>query len=386
MERGNMSVRRARSSRRRFRGQPWTRHAAKLPDKIGWLSVVQMKAFRTGLVGTLGVGLGILIWGAISSLSTVLSYIGISLFIALGLDPVIRWLERKRLPRPAAVAVVLVGLLAVTAGVLFLVIPRIIEQTRNLIEQAPTMVHQLSASGWVQHIQQLLGGLVDVNALVRSAGTFLSDPTNLVAIGGGLLAVGQGLAGGVTGLLIIIVLTLYFIVSMRGMKRALYQLVPASRRKKFAEVTEDISAAVSSYVIGQLILAALNGILSAIVLTTVGAPIPLLLSLLAFLGALVPLVGTVVSAIIITLVCVVASPQTALIVGIYYLIYMQVEAYILTPRIMNQTVSVPGALVVIAAITGGTLAGILGALVAIPLAASALIIIRKILIPRQNTR
>ena len=65
---------------------------------------------------------------------------------------------------------------------------------------------------------------------------------------------------------------------------------------------------------------------------------------------------------------------------------MQVEAYILTPRIMNQTVSVPGALVVIAAITGGTLAGILGALVAIPLAASALIIVRKILIPRQNTR
>ena len=130
----------------------------------------------------------------------------------------------------------------------------------------------------------------------------------------------------------------------------------------------------------------LNGGLSAIVLTIVGAPIPLLLSLLAFLGALVPLVGTVASAVIITLVCLVASPQTALIVGIYYLIYMQVEAYILTPRIMNQTVAVPGALVVIAAITGGTLAGILGALVAIPLAASTLIIIRKILIPRQNTR
>ncbi len=381
-----MRVKRARPLRSRFRGQPWTRRLEKMPERTGWLSVVQMKAFRTGLVGTLGVGVGILIWGAVSSLSTVLSYIGISLFIALGLDPVIRWLERRHLPRPAAVAVVLAGLLAVTAGILFLVLPRIIEQTRNLIEQAPSIVAQVSASGWVKQMQQLLGGVLDVNALVKSAGNFLSDPKNLVTIGGGLLAVGQGLAGGVTGLLIIVVLTLYFIISLRGMKKALYQLVPASRRKKFAEVTEDISGAVSSYVIGQLILAVLNGFLSAIVLTIVGAPVPLLLSLLAFLGALVPLVGTVASAVIITLVCLVASPQTALIVGIYYLIYMQVEAYILTPRIMNQTVSVPGALVVIAAITGGTLAGILGALVAIPLAASALIIIRKILIPRQNAR
>ena len=109
----------------------------------------------------------------------------------------------------------------------------------------------------------------------------------------------------------------------------------------------------SSYVIGQLILAVLNGVLSAVVLTIVSAPVPLLLSLLTFLGALVPLVGTVASAVIIILVCLVASPQTARIVGIYYLIYRQVEAYILTPRIMHQTISVPGALVVTTAITRG---------------------------------
>ncbi len=379
-----MRVNKARKSGNGLRGQARTPPAATAPAKTGWLSIVQMKTFRTGLVGTLGVGVGILIWGAVSSLSTVLSYIGISLFIALGLDPIVRWLEKWRLPRPAAVAVVLAGLLAAVAGLLFLVIPRIIGQTRSLIEQVPTLVAQASASDWVRQLQQLLGGFLDVNALVSSAGTFLSNPANLVAIGGGLLSVGEGVAGGAAGLLITVVLTLYFVVSLRGMKRALYQLVPASRRKKFAEVTEDISRAVSSYVIGQLILAVLNGVLSAIVLTIVGAPIPFLLALLALIGALIPLVGTVISAVIITLVCLIASPQTALIVGIYYLIYMQVEAYILTPRIMNRAVSVPGSLVVVAAITGGTLAGILGALVAIPIAASALIIIHKVVIPRQN--
>ena len=143
----------------------------------------------------------------------------------------IRWLERKHLPHPAAVVVVLAGLLVVTAGILFLVIPRIIEQTQNLIEQAPIIVAQVCARGWVKHIQQLLGGFLDVNALVKSTGDFLSDPTNLATIGGGLLAVGEGVAGGVTGLLLIVVLTLYFIISLRGMKKALYQLVPASRRK-----------------------------------------------------------------------------------------------------------------------------------------------------------
>lgn len=381
-----MIVNKGPTSKIRPYGHTRIRPAPAVSAKTGWLSVVHIKAFQTGLVGTLGVGVGILIWGVVSSLSTVLSYIGISLFIALGLDPVVRWLERRRLPRPAAVAVVVTGLLAAAAGLLLLVTPRIIAQTQSLMTQLPTIVAQASASHWVGQMQQLLGAFLNVNALVESAGIFLSNPANLVKIGGGLLAVGEGVASGVTGLLIVVVLTLYFVITLRSMKRALYQMVPATRRKKFTEVTEDISGAVSSYVIGQLILAVLNGVLSAIVLSVVGAPIPLLLALLAFFGALIPLVGTVISAVIITLVCLIASPPVAVIVGIYYLIYMQVEAYVLTPRIMNQTVSVPGSLVVVAAITGGTLAGILGALVAIPMAASALIIIRRVVIPRQNAR
>jgi len=131
-------------------------------------------------------------------------------------------------------------------------------------------------------------------------------------------------------------------------------------------------------------LASINGVLSLIFLSIIGAPFPILLAFIAFLASLVPLVGTLTGAIIITLTCLTASPATAIAAGIYYLVYMQVEAYVLSPRIMNRAVAVPGALVVIAAVAGGTLGGVLGALVAIPVAASLIIIVEKVIFPRQD--
>jgi predicted PurR-regulated permease PerM len=111
------------------------------------------------------------------------------------------------------------------------------------------------------------------------------------------------------------------------------------------------------------------------------------LAFVAFLFSLIPLVGTLSGSFIIVLVCLIpglGSPLTGLVAAIYYLIYMQVEAYVLSPNIMRRAVAVPGAVVVIAALAGGSLLGILGALIAIPVAASILLIIKQVLIPRQN--
>jgi predicted PurR-regulated permease PerM len=113
------------------------------------------------------------------------------------------------------------------------------------------------------------------------------------------------------------------------------------------------------------------------------------LAVIAFFFSLIPLVGTLTGSAIIVLTCLIpglGSPLTALVALIYYAIYMQVEAYVLSPRIMNRAVSVPGAVVVIAAPAGGSLLGLLGALIAIPVAASILIIYRQVIIPRQNER
>lgn len=183
-----------------------------------------------------------------------------------------------------------------------------------------------------------------------------------------------------------LILTLYFMASLKNIKRMAARFVPAYRRPRFTELTDDVSGAVGRYVIGQVGLALINGILSLIFLSIIGAPLPALLALIAFIGSLIPMVGTLIGAIINTLICLFASPLTALVAGIYYLVYMQVEAYILSPRIMNKAVAVPGAIVVIAAVGGGTIGGVLGALVAIPVAASAIIIIQKVVFPAQDRK
>ncbi|KQM59771.1 hypothetical protein ASE64_08190 [Agreia sp. Leaf210] len=346
---------------------------------------MRINAFRIGLVGGLGVLVSILIGGVIGQLTTVLIYVGVALFLALGLDPLVSWLERK-LPRWAAIMVVFAGVILAFAGLLLTIIPVIVEQISNLIANFPDIVNRVVDSDFVKTTERQLSGVVDFDSVAKSVTDFVSDPNNFVNLGGGILAVGAGVASGVTGAVVVLILTLYFLASLRSIKRVTYRFVPSSKRAGFIDVSEDITSAVGRYVVGQVSLAAVNGVLSAIFLWIIGAPQFVLLAFIAFLFSLVPLVGTLTGSIIIVLTCLFASPLTALVALIWYLVYMQVEAYFLSPRIMNRAVSVPGAVVVIAAVAGGTLGGILGALVAIPVAASTIIIIQKIVFPRQEQK
>ncbi len=216
--------------------------------------------------------------------------------------------------------------------------------------------------------------------------TFLKDPTNLSQIGNGVLSFSSGLAATFTGITIVLILTLYFMASLRNMKSLAARFVPAYRRDGFRDILEDVCGAVGRYVIGQVSLALINGILSLIMLSIISAPLPALLALIAFLGSLIPMVGTLTGSIINSLVCLIAGPTTAIIAFIYYLVYMQIEAYILNPRIMSRAVSVPGSIVTIAAVGGAALGGVLGALVAVPVAASIIIIVQKVLFPAQDTK
>lgn len=343
----------------------------------------KINPFTFGLVGTLGVLVALLIGAVIGQLATVLVYIGVALFLALGLDPIVRFLERK-LPRPAAVTTVVLGVIIVFAGIMLAIIPILIDQIATLVKDAPGMVQDFTNSAWFLHFTDQYGDSVD--EAIQGALKFVQDPNNLTQIGGGLLAVGAGIAGGVTGVMIVLILTLYFMASLRAMKSVAARFVPAYARQRFSELLEDVSGAVGRYVIGQVSLATINGVLSLIFLSIVGAPMPALLALVAFIGSLIPLVGTLSGSIINTLLCFFVSPTTALITGIYYLVYMQIEAYVISPRIMSKAVAVPGAIVVIAAVGGGSLGGVLGALVAIPVAASAIIIIQKVLFPAQDAK
>lgn len=342
-------------------------------------------AFRAGFVGMLGVGLALLLISAVTSLATVLLYIGVALFLALGLDPVVRWLEVKGMPRWAAILTVVVVVLGGFVALMLTTIPSLIDQVTHFFTSVPDLIKQIQSQDWVKNLDAQIGSAVDVNAVLAAVSDFFKDPKNLGTLAGGALAVGVGIASGVTGTIVVVILTLYFTASLQMMKNFTYSLVPSTKRDTFIRLSEQIVTGVGKYVGGQVVLALMNGVLTFIFLTIVGGKVAIVFAFIAFLLALIPLVGTVAAATIITvselLLC---GPETAIAVGIYYLIYMQIEAYVFSPRIMNKAVSVPGSIVVIAALAGGTLLGIFGALIAIPIAASINLIIKEIVIPMQE--
>ncbi len=346
--------------------------------------------FRLGLFGGLGVLVAVGIGATIGSLATILTYVGAALFLALGLDPLVTWLEKHRFPRWLAILTVLVAVLGVFAGLIFAIIPVITEQVQNAIRTVPGLISGIADGSIAEDVQSALPWL-PVADLLDQAQLAIKN-LDLTTIGGGVLTVGIGIATGVTGAIVVLILTLYFVSSLSSIKRGLYQLVPASKRPKFIDIAEQIAAAVGRYVIGQGSLALANGILSFIVLTfifPIWVPVQYsaLLAFIAFLGSLIPLVGTLSASIIITLSVYLFndfSVVALITVAAWYVVYMQVEAYVLNPRIMARAVKVPGVVVVIAALVGGTLLGILGALIAIPVAAAVQLIIREVIVPRQN--
>ncbi|HKP08432.1 MAG TPA: AI-2E family transporter [Microbacterium sp.] len=349
--------------------------------------------FRTALLATLGVGLGLLLIGSIQNLQTILLYVGTALFLSLGLDPIVAWLERRKLPRWAAVLITILGVLAVFAGIILMVVPIIVQQIGQLVSTIQDLAEKGEFDDPVGAIQDWLHAVFpalnvdEVWGYIEDWYASLDVGAIGSEVGGSIIAIIGALIAGFAGAFIVLILTIYFTASTPNLKRAVYQLVPASKRARFMDLGEQITDSVGYYVIGQVTLGLINGVLSAIFLTIIKAPFPAVLAVIAFFFSLIPLVGTLTGSIVIVFTClVVGSPSTALIAAIYYLIYMQIEAYVISPRIMGRAVAVPGAVVVIAALAGGSLLGLLGALVAIPVAASILIIYRQVVIPRQNER
>jgi predicted PurR-regulated permease PerM len=347
-------------------------------------------AFRLGLFGGLGVLVAVAIGGGIQVLGPIITYVGAALFLALGIDPAVSWLERQKLPRWLAILVVLVGILAVFAGLVLAIIPVIADQVGKLIAAAPDIIDAVTndkavAQWWSANLGWI-GTYDDAKAQIVD---FVNK--NLGDITAGVVNTVFGIASGAFGAVIVLILTLYFVASLSTIKRGLYQLIPATRREKFIDIAEQISDSVGKYVRGQVVLGLSNGIFTLIWMNVVGLivgnPIDYwaLFAFLAFLFSLVPLVGTISGAVVITATVALVEPFPAVIwVGAWYLVYMQIEAYVISPIIMRRAVRVPGVVVVVAALAGGTLLGILGALIAIPVAAAILLIIKQVIVPRQN--
>ena len=348
-------------------------------------------AFRIGLLGGLGVLTAMLIGGAVITLASVITYVGFALFLALGLDPIVRYLVSKKFPRWLAVVTVVVAVLAVFAGFAFAIVPVIAEQMALLYAG---VLQFLTSYGSLTELEAAVQSFVplevlDVHATIQGIIEFLSDPANIASIGGGVLSVGVTFANAALGAFLTIMLTIYLVVSLPSITNAVYSVIPASKRTTFIGLAEQVIKAVGQYVIGQGSQGLANGVLSFIALSIIGAHYPALFAIIALMFSLIPLVGTVTGSIIIIATQFLVDPEhpmLTLAVAIYYLIYTQVEAYVIGPMIMNRAVKVPGVVVIIAALAGGALMGVLGAIVAIPVAASVLIIVREVIIPAQDKR
>jgi predicted PurR-regulated permease PerM len=340
--------------------------------------------FRIGFVGTLGVLLALLLGSAVVSLSTAITLIFVALFVCLGLYPTVRRLEERSFSRTGAVLTVLSAFVLVVVLLGVLIVPIIVNQARDLALNLPAGLDQVENQQWFTTTDDALGGLLTWG--LRWLEDATSDPNVWIAVGGGALRVGAGILNGTAGTIFVIVLTLYFVSSLESIKAAAYSLVPASRRPGFIDLSEAIAASVGRYLGGMVILAAMNAVFTFVLLAACGVRYAPVLAALAFPITLIPLVGPVINTVVITVVSLFTSPTAALIVLLVMLAYVQLEAYVLTPRIVGKAISIPGSLVLIGALVGGTLLGLLGALIACPFTASVLLIMKKIVVPAQNAR
>ncbi|MDA3147574.1 AI-2E family transporter [Leucobacter sp. UCMA 4100] len=342
--------------------------------------------FKVGFVVTLGALTAIVFGQAIGQISSVIVYVVAALFIALGLDPIVRMFERRNVKRPVGIAIVFLSFLLIVAGILAIVVPMISNQIALVVKNGPQYILNINKQDWFIDLNAKFGHYLDLDGLLSSAQDFAMKPDTWTQFAGGLVQAGVGLANGITAALIVLILSLYFLASLRTMKKGLYSMTPRSSRAKVIDITEQVTQSIGGYVNGMVILALINASLGFIAMTIFKVPFAGLLAVAIFFVALIPLIGSVLATILVVIVSLFNSPITALSIGIYYLIYMQIESYFLTPRIMNRVVSVPGSLVVIGAIAGGTLLGLLGALIAIPVTAMVLMIIKQVWVPRQQFR
>jgi predicted PurR-regulated permease PerM len=326
--------------------------------------------FMVGMTGAAGVAVTYGLVELFLKARSVLILIGLAFFIAAGLDPVVTWLARHGLRRWAAVLIVIFALFAFIGGFVAAAIPPVSAQTTTLIHELPKYAHQL------QNHSSTLGKLNDKYHIQQRLSSLLS--TKGSALVGGVIGVGQIVISTVSSLVLIAVMTIYFLVGMPQTKLFLYHLVPRSRRTRVVLIGDEIFTKVGGYVLGNVITSFIAGAGTFVWMLAWGIPYPALLGLLIFLLDLVPVIGSTVGGAIVTLVALTVSLPVAIATLVFYCAYRLAEDYLLVPRIIGHTVKVPALGGMVAIVIGGVVMGIIGALIALPVAAAIQLILEEV--------
>lgn len=332
--------------------------------------------FFIGLTGAAGVAVAYGLLQLLSAARDVLTLIGLATFLAIGLSPAVDWLVRRRLPRWSAVLVVLFAIVVLVGGFVAAAVPPLVEQANHFVQVLPTLWQEMrnhsSLIGRINdrfHLQQRL-----TSSVSGSASTLLT----------GVIGAGQMVFSALVSTVTVVVLTIYFLADMPRIRRTFYRLVPASRRPRAILIGDEIFTRIGGFVLGNLITSLIAGVATFLWAVVTGIPYALLLGLFVAIMDLIPVVGSTLAGLVVALVALTVSFPLALATGGYIIVYRLLEDYLLVPRIIGKTVRVPAITTVVAVLVGGALLGIIGALVAIPVAAVIGLVLEEVAFPRLD--
>jgi len=321
-----------------------------------------------------------ILWTAWQARSALL-LIYVASLVAIGISPLVEWIERRRaplsgrrrhfrrLPRWAAILVIYLVLIGILVGLGMLTVPPLVQQGRDLAAALPDLT--LRAQDWLIE-RGILAERITVRQAVEQSPVAGTD-----AVGTVIGAV-WGVLGGLFGFITILILAFYFLVDSRNIVHAFLRLFPYSDRPRVEDACHRIVTKVSAWLGGQLLLGLIIGTTAAIGLGVMGVPYSMVLALIAGIGEMIPIVGPLVAAIPAVLVALSVSPALALGVAIFFIVQQQFENHVLVPKVMERQVGVSAVVVIVALLIGGTILGIMGAILAVPTAAILQVVLQEV--------
>ena len=337
--------------------------------------------FYFGFLAASGALVAITFLRALQSASQVFVLIIISLFLAMGLNPAVESLQSRKMKRGAAVSIVVATALVVIVLFALVVIPPVFSQANELIDGAPQLIDSLKNNRTIAELNTQYGVIDTLQSKFQS---WVSDGKLLTGAFGGVVGVGRTVLSGAFSTLTVLVLTLYFLSSLPSVTRIFYRLAPASRRERVSKIGDAIISRVGAFVGSQVLIAALAATFVFFLSLGLELPYAAALGMLILFVALIPLVGHFIGASIVILVALTQSPTKALLALVLYTLYVQIENYVITPRIMKRSLSIPGLVTIVAALLGTSLLGLVGGVLAVPIAAAILLIMDEVVFPKTD--
>ena len=311
----------------------------------------------------------------------VLAWVVIALFLALALDPLVGLIQRRtHLGRGAAIGLTYLILIAVIVGVSATFVPKLVDETNGIVQASPGYVHDLThGRGRLGFLERKYHVVEKVRAQVKNGGT-----AKVLGLSGAALSITKSVITIVAATVTIIFLTFFMLLEGRDWMERFYSLFPEESQPRWRRVGHDIYETVGGYVTGNILISLIAGVSITIVLVILGVPYAVALGLLVGILDLIPLAGATVAGVIVTSVALLHSVPAGLIVLVFFIVYQQLENHFLQPVIYGRTVQLSPLVVLVSVLVGAALAGILGALAAIPVAGAIQVIVRDQLAARRG--